>query len=401
MNIAFVLGAFPVTSQTFVHRQIEALLDAGHRVTVIARQRGSSVNTVTDPNLNIVYSSDADTKQGRLGDLLQLVTRSSLQNPARIPDYLAALRPRDYLQGTWEAHFAAAAIKLADASGFDVICCHFGYNGADAIVLRDANALSGKIVTIFHGVDITQYLDENPRAYDRLKTEGDLFLCVNALFEKKLQKLGVSAEKLRVHHMGVACSEIGYSFTPLSEPVRLVSVCRFVEKKGISYALQALPKVVEHFPNLTYTLIGDGPLRAELEAEVARLGLTGHVEFLGSQPNEVVFETLQQAHVFLAPSVTAANGDMEGIPVVIMEAMAQGTPVLSTVHSGIPELVEHGVSGYLAPERDSDAISEGLRELLSSNEKLESVSKEARAKVEREFNNDLLDEQFVELLTEL
>lgn len=401
MNIAFIHGTFPVTSQTFVHRQIEALLAAGHDVTVIARHKGPDLNKVENSRLKVIYSSDVASKKGRLFDLFKVVFSSSLKTPKRIPAYLAALRPRDYLRGAWEAHFASVAVKLGTSSNFDVICCHFGPNGVDAVVLRGAGAIMGKIATIFHGYDVSSYLDEYPNAYERLKVEGDLFLTVNELWKAKLESLNFPKEKIRVHHMGVNCSEIAYAFTPYSEPVRLMSVCRFVEKKGLIYALRALPKVIERFPKLVYTLIGDGPLRAELEAEVKRLGLTANVEFLGMQSNEVVFETLQRSHVFLAPSVTAANGDMEGIPVVIMEAMAQGTPVLSTYHSGIPELIKHGVSGYLAPERDSEAIASGLLELLSSSEKLESVSRAARAKVERDFNNNVLDERFVALLSEL
>ena len=401
MNIAFILRKFPVTSQTFVHRQIDALIAAGHSVSVIAQPTVDASNAATADALEVYPLPITETGRAtRVKNLALFVLSSALRHPSKVTGYIA--EAAKFVTGPrHDRVFSTSIALLGEAKKFDVICCHFGYNGADAVLLKEAGVLSGKLVTIFHGFDVTSYLDKNPMAYDQLKDEGDLFLCVNAMFEVKLKKMGFPPEKLRVHHMGVACSQIDYGFTPLDNSVRLTSVCRFVEKKGISYALQALPKVVKQFPNLTYTLIGDGPLRAELEAEVTRLSLTSNVKFLGSQTNEVVFETLRKTHVFLAPSVTAANGDMEGIPVVIMEAMAQGTPVLSTYHSGIPELIEHGVSGYLAPERDSDAISKGLLELLSSDERLESVSKEARTKVERDFNNDLLDKQFVRLISEL
>ncbi len=102
------------------------------------------------------------------------------------------------------------------------------------------------------------------------------------------------------------------------------------------------------------------PLRGELEKLSADLGIAERVQFLGSQPHKVVKNWLARAHVFVLPSVTAQNGDVEGIPVALMEAMAAGLTVVSTRHSGIPELIEHGVGGFLSPERDVEALAANL-----------------------------------------
>ncbi len=403
MKIAFVLREFPLTSLTFVYRQIEALAQAGHEVSVVAQPSADpSANVPVAERVRVLYLPGERRKLERLFSVAALMLRSCVRHPANIPAYLSVLRPRDYLRGRWSARlFAAGVTFLNQKPPFDVVCCHFGYNGAEAAALKGAGALSGKIVTIFHGVDVSAYLDAHPDAYAQLREEGDLFLTVNELWKARLEEKGFPSEKMRVHHMGVACSEIAFNPTPLREPVKLLSVARAVEKKGLIYAIRSLPAVITQHPDLVYTIIGDGPLRKVLEAETTHLGVQTHVRFLGPQPSRVVFETLSEAHVLLAPSVTAQNGDMEGIPVAIMEAMAQGTPVLSTWHSGIPELIEHSVSGYLVPERDSDALARGLLELLSSPQTLSDMSRAARAKVEREFNNDVLNEQFVALIEAL
>ena len=405
MNIAFILQEFPVTSQTFVYRQIDALIKAGHEVSVLAMRRpnlGSSSNTVEAEQLKVLYLPGSERcRLARFSNAAALIARSCLRHPARIPAYFSHLSFQNS-RGRWDAKLLAIKVTLLnETQPFDVICCHFGENGAEALVWKNAGALFGKLVTVFHGYDVSSYLAAYPDAYKQLMAEGNLFLTVNEVWRSKLEALGFPPEKMCVHHMGVACSEVTFNPTPLTEPIKLVSVTRLVEKKGLVYAVRAVPEVIKHYPNLVYTIIGDGPLRAELEAEVARLGVQTHVKFLGPQPSSVVFEALSEAHILLAPSVTAADGDMEGIPVAMMEAMAQGTPVLSTWHSGIPELIDHGISGYLVPERDSDALASGLLELLAAPETLADLSRAARAKVEREFNNDALDKQLVELLSAL
>ncbi|TIU75982.1 MAG: colanic acid biosynthesis glycosyltransferase WcaL, partial [Mesorhizobium sp.] len=106
-----------------------------------------------------------------------------------------------------------------------------------------------------------------------------------------------------------------------------------------------------------YSVIGAGELLEQLKRLAAELGIAGRVDFLGPRPHAEVKQRLRDAHVFVLPSVSAHNGDLEGIPVALMEAMAAGLTVVSTYHSGIPELIEDGKTGFLAPERDVAALA--------------------------------------------
>jgi colanic acid/amylovoran biosynthesis glycosyltransferase len=117
-----------------------------------------------------------------------------------------------------------------------------------------------------------------------------------------------------------------------------------------------------------YDVIGDGPLRRELEALASSLGLAGDVRFLGAATNAVVQDAMRQADLFVLPSVTAANGDEEGTPTVLMEAAYRGMPVVATWHAGIPEVVADGESGMLVPERDVEALAAAIRAMLESRD---------------------------------
>lgn len=135
--------------------------------------------------------------------------------------------------------------------------------------------------------------------------------------------------------------------------IHLLTVARLVEKKGIQYSIQAVAKVVKKYPQIEYKIAGDGPLKSDMESLIDGLKVNGNVKLLGGKQQGEIIELMKDADIFLAPSVTSNDGDQEGIPVAIMEALAQGLPVISTYHSGIPELVQDGISGFLVPERDT------------------------------------------------
>jgi colanic acid/amylovoran biosynthesis glycosyltransferase len=175
------------------------------------------------------------------------------------------------------------------------------------------------------------------------------------------------------------------------ETLRLLSVARLVEKKGIRYGIEAISRVVEHYPRLEYLVAGDGPLRSELEALAKDLGLDEKVRFLGWMNQEEVKKWMMTSDILLAPSVTGADGDQEGIPVVLMEAMAMGLPVVSTFHSGIPELVIDGVTGLLAPERDSDGLAGKILELIRSEDLAAEMGNRGRDHVRENFDIEKLN----------
>ena len=169
----------------------------------------------------------------------------------------------------------------------------------------------------------------------------------------------------------------------------------------MEYAIRAIAKVAARYPDLEYKIGGDGPLKNYLQGLIDSLNLSEKVKILGFQMQENVRKLIEDADLFLAPSVTSQDGDIEGIPVAIMEAMARGLPILSTRHAGIPELVEDGESGFLVPERDPNALAEKLTYLMQHQDLLPVMGKAGRDFIEKYHDINRLNDQMVGIFRHL
>lgn len=209
------------------------------------------------------------------------------------------------------------------------------------------------------------------------------FLCVSEFVRQKAMEFGFPESKLRVQYIGI---DTDY-FSPVDEPRErdlVLFTGRLAEKKGCEYLIRAMQMVQAQRPAARLVVIGDGELRSDLEDLNRQLNVGA--EFLGEQPSSTIRDWLRRARVFCAPSVTAASGDMEGLPMVLCEAQGVGTPVVSSYHAGIPEIVQHGKTGLLARERDYKTLSEHILSLLGNDADWWGYSRCAQALVKREFD---------------
>ncbi|MDK1493481.1 glycosyltransferase [Sinorhizobium sp. 7-81] len=384
MRIGFIVGQFPSLSETFVVGQMAGLLRRGFTVDVVC-------NGISDYNF-------ADRKQEPLATLL-----------ARTRDWWGAAARTRPTVGRLPAKLrdkVSTALDLSSVARLnecDVVVAHFGHNGARAARLKKWKRLKPPIVTIFHGYDVGVPLRERGLSrYNDLFEHGTLNLTVNDYFRRVLVDAGAPQAKVAVHHMGIDLRNISYGWRSWrGVPLQLISVCRLAEKKGVEYALRALARVRADAPELDwhYTIIGDGPLRQKLEALASELDIAGRVSFLGSLAHKDVKQWLRRSHAFVLPSVTAKNGDVEGIPVALMEAMAAGLTVVSSNHSGIPELVEDQETGFLADEKDVGTLANRLRFVAEHPEHCERIALQARKKVEAEFDMEALDNDFAKIIS--
>ncbi len=161
-------------------------------------------------------------------------------------------------------------------------------------------------------------------------------------------------------------------------------VGRLVEKKGVEYLIRAMAQVQADVPGTELVVVGDGPLRSELEGSAVKL--LDRYRFLGAQPLPEVRSLMNQALLLATPSVTAHMGDSEGLPTVILEAQAMGLPVVGTFHSGIPEAVVHGETGLLVAERDWEALAECIVRLLEDRDLWQRFSERSRERVHAAFS---------------
>lgn len=397
--VSFLVSRFPNPSETFIQAQAEGLMARGAQVEIWALAPGdasvlSTLKALWGSQLSVNYVRLPKTLTGRLsvspGALLAPGALKAL-NTGRFGEDAASLRL-----------LIAAARWPKTPPERRVWLAHYGRWGRFACALRDLGLIKGPIATVFHGKDMSAYLKKQPDAYRTLFRQGELFLPISEHWRNKLVSLGAPPDRTIVHRMGVDTTR--FTATPRTlqpgEQVRFIGVGRMVEKKGFDDAIAAFAKIHAE-ANATLTLIGDGALKAQLQAQAASLGIANVVRFTGLLLHREVEAALRHAHIFVLPSKTAASGDMEGIPVALMEAMAQGMPVLATRHSGTPELVEHNVSGLICDEGDRTTLAANMAALAASPQRWTAMGAAGAARVRAEFDLKVWNDKLFERLSAL
>ncbi|MGG6192505.1 glycosyltransferase [Pantoea allii] len=406
MKLTFFTMRFPVASETFVLNQVTHFIDAGYDVEIISVFPGDLVNrhgafdeyglaAKTHYLLPEEKISLADKLGQRLKLVLPKITKVSL---------LRSLNVRRYGAQSSKLLLPAIVANARQTYVADVFLVHFGYAGALANKLRELGILKGKQATVFHGADISRrhILDEHKQDYRNLFQQSELMLPISHLWQNKLIAMGCPPEKIHVTRMGIEPEK--FNFQPrdaFHKPLRIVSVARLTEKKGLDVAVKASAILKQRGGQFQYTIIGNGDQDQMMRDFIAHEKMDDCVTMPGFKPQEEIRKALNEADIFLLPSKTAADGDMEGIPVALMEAMAVGLPVVSTFHSGIPELIEHNVSGWLVKEDDAEALADTLLKLSQGEVDVAPVVAAARQKVETEFNQHIAYRELAQILEQM
>ncbi|AOZ91954.1 glycosyltransferase [Paenibacillus crassostreae] len=242
----------------------------------------------------------------------------------------------------------------------------------------------------FRGKDATAYpkKEKNLKQLKKLFKMGDRFFPVCEHLKKEIIKLGCPEHKIRVLYGGVNLAR--FQFQPrkleVNKKIRFLAIGRFVEKKGFSDLIRAFSLVRKKKIDAKLILIGEGPCESQYRKLIKNLELDGSVEIIPWIEYSKIQKHYYKSHIFCAPSCTDAEGNQEGIPNTLKEAMATGMPVISTTHAGIPELVENKVSGLMVPERSVHDLAKAMYWLAKHPELWSGMGQKAREKVERDFN---------------
>jgi glycosyltransferase involved in cell wall biosynthesis len=274
----------------------------------------------------------------------------------------------------------------------EAVLAHAHFSLDAAVFLPIAQKLRIPFVVTLHGYDVTTedstlrksvlgrvYLDRKKQLWEN----ADRFFCVSEFIRQSAIDRGYPKEKLLTHYIGIDAKAFTPDISIKREPIVLF-VGRLVEKKGCVHLIRAMAQVEARFPLARLVVIGDGPLRAELEATAG--SLLRRCQFLGVQSAQSIKQWLNRSRVFCVPSVIASGGDAEGFGIVFSEAQAMGVPVVSFATGGIPEAVIHGEGGLLAPERDEKTLAEYISLFLEDDEEWERASRAGRQWVERAFD---------------
>lgn len=319
-------------------------------------------------------------------------TRPSLAHPLAEVLFRDGDRPMDKLAANLYRKFPIAGDFFARlrAENPSIIHAHFAIDAMQALPI--ASKLQLPLVVSLHGSDVTSTESALSKSFagrhywrhkKRLFRGASAFICVSQFIRKTAIHAGFPEHKLHVHYTGIDCER----FQPADvarDPKLILFVGRLVEVKGCEYLLRAMAKVQQHDPEAHLEIIGEGPLRGELEALAAALSV--RVCFRGVQNSGEVLRSMQRARLLCNPSATATSGQMEGFGMVFAEAQAVGTPVVSFAHAAIPEVVSHGQTGLLCREKDVDGLADSLRTLLLDDALWTSMSQRSSEWVRERFD---------------
>lgn len=396
LRIAVFLGSFPVVSETFILRQITGLLERGHDVDIYADTAGEP-NAPVQPEVSQHRLLERTTYMNMppevcpwempvwplTGETWLPGAEQAIPNIRRLlrawPQFARAFLHSPTLAvqvlNSAEYGFQAASLsalhrlsKLNEVTKrYDVLHAHFGPVGNSYRFV--ASLWQSPLLVSFHGYDVSSVpRKDGPGVYAQLFADA-AGLTVNSDFMAgKLRALGCPPEKIHKLPYGLDVAQ----FTAperarhVGEPMRVLTVGRLVEKKGLEYSIRAVATVRATHPEVRYDIIGDGPLRAQLQSLIEGLRQHEAITLHGAKEGDVIRAFLAEAHLFVLASVTSGDGDEEGTPVSLLEAQASGLPVIATRHAGIPEIVRDGETGFLVAERDVDALTMRLTELVEN-----------------------------------
>jgi len=401
MRIAFLLNVFPRTSETFIIGQIVGLIERGHHVDIFACYRNGDEPVHPQVNKHRLIERTQylipTSRQERLAAASKNVLKWGWRRPWHL---LRLMDVFQYGRGSMKLELLCSRTLLPKAPAYDVIHCHFGPLGIFGQHLRNLGALKGPMLTTFHGYDVGSYLTRHGSSiYDELFRKGDGFTCSSNFIRKKLVGAGCDPAKIFPFKLGTDLTKFDFLERRVDpgSTIRLITVARFLEKKGLKYSIKAVGNLVRKFPKLQYTVVGDGDLRPDLLLLIERLNLQKNVRLIGWKTQEEIRQLFAQSHIFVLASVVSSDGDFEGQGTVLQEAQAMGLPVVGTNHNGFSESILDGQSGFLVPERDVDALSSRLAELIGRPNSWFEIGKKGRAFVEAAFDLNKRNDALVEL----
>ena len=384
MKLAYIIGTYPSLTTTFIDREVNTLRNRGVEIQILAMRRPQ----------NALSPEQAPLQSGVIYLLpisLLAVIRSHFRFAFSRPSaYFGTLfylltRPHPGLRSIWMTflHFTegVCAAELLQTHACDHLHAHF-MDRASTVALVTSRLLGISYSLTAHAADI--YV-RPILAVEKLSNAAFVATCTgyNQAYLMQLTHNGVRERVKCIYHgLNVA------NYHPVKAAGRPVLLCvgQLKEKKGITFLLQACRLLKDAGYEFTCEIVGEGPLQSALMAEIHQLGLEGTVTLCGALPHDQVIRKYAEARVFVLPAVVGANGDRDGIPNVILEAMAMKLPVVSTQHSGIPEVLEDEVNGLLVPPADAMALKNAIARLLDDPETARQYGERGRQTVAERFD---------------
>ncbi len=402
MKIAVAVNAFPKVSETFIRSHIISLIKLGHKVTILASSvnpEGVDLEDVREYDLMsrlivLERPNYSKSRLWRLGYYLRVLPRY-VRNPQ---SFFRILTSKKLGWASFRGKLYLMASPLLPEQAFDVIHCHFGPVGYDMSQLMVANIVRGKLCVSFHGYDLTtRYL--KTYSINKLFNRSHSLIANSEFLANKLRGLGAPKNKAKVYPVGLNLERFNTDLKPrsTSETINILSVGRLVEFKGYYQMLKAIDLLNQRVRRkICYAIIGDGPLRKDLEQYASKLGIRSLVNFYGRKNSTAVFQLMQEADIFMLCGVEDSFGQSETQGVVYQEAHVFGLPVLASDLGGAPESVEHGHDGLLSKPGNPQQIAENLKMLIEDEALRKVFGENGRKKVLEKYDQLKITEQMLD-----
>lgn len=370
MKIVYVLGFLP----TYVKREIETLANAGHEILVLLPSDESSNVTA-----GLWKSITGDTEK-QLFETLGTIPFQFLVSPvvSLLKPFLLSVRywlhiPRAIKEGEFRYFLTAAETmrSLPDIWKPDVIHTHFAKDQAH-IARIIAKTIGVPYTVTTHATDI--FVPQNIHRLKRVLADAGAVITISEYNSEYMNLRGFSTKRIAVIKLGISTEDLPERSIHADRQVGVCTASGLVEKKGVDVLLKASELLQKDYPELSIRVIGSDPGGLLLE-EYRKKTENLPIEFAGVLSSREALREVSEASFFVLPCTRASNGDMDGIPVSIMEAMGIGVPVISTNISGIPELIEHGKCGFLAEPGSPESLAEMVRRILDSPREAEAMGK--------------------------
>jgi len=392
-RIGYVLKRYPRYSETFIVNEVLAHEAAGAEVAIFSLYPPSDTHfqdAISRVRAPVTYLGSVRPKITDFWALLLEARRSGLP----VGSLLDAVQQEDARDAFWTVELALAV----KARGITHLHAHFA-SGATTVARLAAGLAGVPYSFTAHAKDIFhESVDEGDLR--RKLADAAAVVTVSDFNRAYLKgRFGDAAAKVQRIYNGLDLTCFPYA-SPETRPPEIVAVGRLVEKKGFADLVQACARLHGRGVVFRCRIIGTGELEGTLRKQVAALGLEREVELTGPRPQRELTGYIQGAAAFAAPCVVGADGNRDGLPTVLLEAMALGTPCVATDVTGIPEVLREGVTGLEVPQHDPEALADALSRLLQDSALRVRLAQAARARLERDFdivkNTALLREVFQE-----
>ena len=397
-KVVFKTKSFPTVSETFVVNNVVEAIKNDFEVTIITKNKN-----------NVIKSSQTQLLiDHKIPDKTQVLTEPKSKSKRYLKAIVLLLNPvlvYYYIKyARFKKHKSLSQLfRLAFYYPFRNTTFHVHFaNATESIIeLKKIGFLKSKIIITFHGYDA--YFLPTGKPLENLLKDYKLYvdhITVNSTYLKKLLvEKGMTDFKINIIPIGVDAT----IFKPIKTereiktPVKLITVARLVDLKGVEYGIQVLKKLIDNKHDVIYTIVGEGPEEERLKDLCDTMGIANQVHFLGIKSQPEIKNLLEDHHLFLMTSTIDKEGRREAFGVVSLEAQAMGLPVVGFNSGGFPETLIDGKTGFLVPDRDVEAMAKAVEKLINDSELFLQMSKQARQHVVENFSFEKTTKRYLEL----